>query len=504
MYLVQIFDGPTDTSGITIHSPYVGGAKLLSPQVTLKLTGIDEFTFQLAPNNPGYRRIKQMTTLVRVTNTKTGKRIFDGRILQAGYRMDENGKFVDEYTCESKLAYLQDSLQRFDEIHNTSVRDFFALLINRHNQMVEPHKRFKVGDVTVTNTTDNVYRYIDYEKTYPTIKDKLLDRLGGFLVMREESDGTYLDYLAKVGSVSDTTISIRRNLKSISRGIDPTDVVTRLIPLGARLESDKQSSASTARVDIKSVNGGVDYLDDISLQAEFGIVHKEVVWDDVTQPQNLLAKGREFLSNQKAAIETFDISAIDLSLLGLDVAEFSVGNWYYIDNPYIVAKESLQIIEKVIDLANSQQSRLTFGEKARTLTQYLQGVTKLTSRFENVRSQVESQTIKIGTISAELAEAKAELEATQQSLAQFEGGTTEGMAQINAAIGNINASITDLQTIIDEIESVVSAEEIAQMKSDIEANTNGLTAADAQIEDLVARVTALENAAQNNEGGTVE
>ncbi|MEK4910554.1 phage tail spike protein [Niallia sp. FSL M8-0099] len=498
MYLVQIFDGPTDTKGITIHSPYVGGAKLSDAQITLKLTGIDEFTFRLSPNNPGYRKIKPLVTLVRITNAKTGQKIFDGRVLLPTYRMEESGQFIDEYTCESKLAYLQDSLQRFDEIHNTSVRDFFALLIDRHNQTVEPHKRFKVGNVTVTNSTDNVYRYIDYEKTYPTIKDKLLDRLGGFLVMREESDGTYIDYLAKVGSISDTTISIRRNLKSISRDIDPTEVITRLIPLGARLESDDQSSASTARVDIKSVNKGVDYLDDLALQAEFGIVNKEVVWDDVTLPQNLLTKGREFLANQKAAIETFDISAVDLSLLGLDVAEFTVGNWYYIDNPYIVSKESLQIIEKVIDLANPQQSRLTFGEKARTLTQYLQGVTKLTSRFENVRSQVESQTIKIGTISAELADAKAELEATKQSLAQFEGGTTEGMAQINAAIENINASIADLQTIIGEIESVVSAEEIAQMKADIEANTNGLAAADAQIADLAARVTALEN----SEGGT--
>lgn len=502
MYLVQIFDGPTDTKGITVHSPYVGGAKLSAAQVTLKLTGIDTFTFRLGPNNPGYRKIKPLVTLVRITNTKTGQKIFDGRVLLPNYRMEENGQFVDEFTCESKLAYLHDSLQRFDEIHNTTVRDFFALLIGRHNQTVEPHKRFKVGNVTVTNTTDNVYRYIDYEKTYPTIKDKLLDRLGGFLVMREETDGTYLDYLTTVGSVSETTISMRRNLKSISRDIDPTEVITRLIPLGARLESESQSSASTARVDITSVNDGVDYLDDIELQAEFGIVNKEYVWDDVTLPENLIAKGHEFLANQKAAVEKFDISAVDLTLLGLDVDEFTVGNWYYVDNPYIVAKESLQIIEKVIDLASPQQSRLTFGEKMRTLTQYQKSANNVAGNLANVRSQVESQTIKIGTISAELATAKAELEATKQSLAQFEGGTTEGMAQINAAIENINASITDLQTIIDEIESVVSAEEIAQMKADIEANTNGLVAADAQIADLVARVTALENASQNSEGGT--
>lgn len=502
MYLVQIFDGPTDTKGVTIHSPYPNGAKLSSGQLTLKLSGVDEFKFSLTPNNPGYRKIDPLVTLIKITEVKSGDLVFSGRVLQPTYRMSDSGLFIDEYNSESKLAYLQDSTQRFAEVRNTTVRDFFALLIERHNETVEEHKRFKVGNVTVTNSTDNVYRFIDYTKTYPTIKEKLLDRLGGFLVLREESDGTYIDYLASVGEISETTISLRRNLKSISRGVDPTDVITRLVPLGARLEDAESSSDSKPRLTIASVNSGLDYLEDLTLQAEFGIVEGNVVWDDVTLPQNLRTKGVEYLANQKAAIETFDINAVDLSLIGLEIDGFNVGDWYIVDNPYVMGRDPVQIIEKTIDLNSLQQSKLTFGEKSMSITQYQKKANNVANNIGNLREQVTTQTTRIGQLSAELADAKAELEATKQSLAQFEGGTTEGMAQINAAIGNINASITDLQTIISEIESIVSAEEIAQMKASISANTNGLAAADAQIADLVARVTALENASQNSEGGT--
>jgi len=272
MYRVIIYDGPEDNVGTIIHSPYVNAQKLSSGSVTQVVEGIDSMDFVINPKNAGWGRINPLTTLIKVTNIKTGAVEFDGRILKPKESMSSGGLFTIQYKCESVLAYLLDSSQRHGEYHNLTISQFLKIILDNHNSQVEAHKRFKLGEVTVTNSTDNVYRYLGYENTYDTINDKLINRLGGYLVVRRETDGLYLDYLEEIGKLSTTTIKFRRNMKDMSREIDPTEVITRLVPLGAQIESEDPAAtdASKARVDIKSVNDGKDYLDDPKLIAEFG------------------------------------------------------------------------------------------------------------------------------------------------------------------------------------------------------------------------------------------
>src|SRR5699024_767787 len=134
------------------------------------------------------------------------------------------------------------------------------------NRQVEAHKRFKLGEVTVSNPTDNVYRYLGYENSFETIKDKLVDRLGGYIRARHESDGLYLDYLEEVGEyVKSTPIRLAHNMQNVDYEVDPTEVVTRLVPLGKSIETEDEGAAdaSQARLTIEDVNNGVDYLDDV-------------------------------------------------------------------------------------------------------------------------------------------------------------------------------------------------------------------------------------------------
>src|SRR5699024_695621 len=108
---------------------------------------------------------------------------------------------------------------------------------------------------TVTNPTDNVYRYLGYENTYETIKDKLIKRLGGYIQARREVDGLYLDYLEEVGEyIESTPIRLSHNMQSIDYEVDPTEIVTRLVPLGERIESEDEDAAdaSEARLTIES------------------------------------------------------------------------------------------------------------------------------------------------------------------------------------------------------------------------------------------------------------
>ncbi|MGR5986682.1 hypothetical protein ACT7CT_03925 [Bacillus sanguinis] len=129
-------------------------------------------------NSPGFNKIRPLRTLINVFNTKTGKYEFEGRVLGPSKNMDNSGLHSDSYVCEGELGYLHDSVQKHLEFRGTPY-ELFSQIIQYHNVQVEEYKRFEIGRVTVTNSTNNLYLYLSAEKdTFDTIKEKLLDNLG--------------------------------------------------------------------------------------------------------------------------------------------------------------------------------------------------------------------------------------------------------------------------------------------------------------------------------------
>ncbi|HAM79606.1 phage tail spike protein [Ornithinibacillus bavariensis] len=493
MYLVTIYDGPNDNVGTVIHSPYPSGIKLSSGQIKLVIRGISDMSFVINPTNPAWGKIKPLKTLIEVVDIKRNKKIFDGRVLKPTEKMSSDGMFSIQYACESKLAYLNDSNQRHGEYHNMTVRDFFQVIIDNHNRQVEPHKRFKVGNVTVTNSNDNVYRYLGYDKTFDSINDKLIDRLGGFLFLREESDGMYLDYLESVGELKETPIRLRTNLKNMQREIDPLDVITRLIPLGTRIESEDENAAdiSQARLTIASVNGGIDYLDDLELQEEFGIVEGEVIFDDVTQPNILKTRGQQFLNSQKASKTSYDVNPVDVSLIDSSFEAFECGNWHRIINPVFEIDEPLQIIEQTIDINVPQNASLTIGEKYKTLTQYQIEANKKTKSVAQLEQTVASQSQTISSLKTELTQIDTSVSDIQQALEDSDFPALEdAIENLNQAVDNLIAAVEDIpvyEVATPTKDGLMSA--VDKRKLDLISVINPI-----DLDTLVARVEALENA----------
>ena len=62
--------------------------------------------------------------------------------------------------------------------------------------------------------------------------------------------------------------------------MDASDLVTCVIPLGAKLE-ESSIEGLEERLTIKEVHGGVDYVSDDSAVAAYGRIYKTVTWDDV-------------------------------------------------------------------------------------------------------------------------------------------------------------------------------------------------------------------------------
>ncbi|MDT2258181.1 phage tail protein [Paenibacillus larvae] len=182
-----------------------------------------------------------------------------------------------------------------------------------------------------------------------------------------------------------------------------------------------------------------------------------MTWDNVTEPSVLLSKGRDYLKNQKAARVTYTISAYDLSLIGLDVNSFEVGNWHPVVNPVLgIIDEPLQIIEKQIDINSPQNAALTIGQKYRTLSQYQAETNKARKSVVNLRDTIASQTEKVIALNESLSAAQKTIKELQQTVN-------------NADLGNLQPTLDAINTQLGKLAEKINAIG-AEIPADLAAN----------------------------------
>lgn len=375
MYIVKIHDGPDDILGTEIHTPDNSDKKVTSGVINKEINKIDSFNFSILPNSPAYGQIRPYRTLINVYNTKTNKYDFEGRVYQPSDEMGSDETITYTYIAEGELAYLHDSVQRFLEFRGTPT-ELFTTILDYHNRHVESYKRFEVGTVAVTDPNDYLYVFLNAEETaWEALNRTLIDKLGGELRIRKEEGVRYLDYVERIGFDSNVSIELEKNLKSMSRDVNPSEIVTRLTPLGERLESEREEDepqeVSEPRLTIEAVNDGVPYLDRPDLIEVFGIQGSSEAWDDITTPEMLKTRGQQFLNNQKLVLYQYTIEALDLFLIGKDPMGFEIGNSYPLINPVMnIMGERLRIVKQHIDINRPQNSSMTLGDKFKSLLDY--------------------------------------------------------------------------------------------------------------------------------------
>lgn len=364
MHTVTITNGTEKT---TIHSDNLD--RISGGKIVKAVNAVDSFTFTIYPDNAGYNKLKPLTTSVTVTDDSTGKDIFIGRVLKCPDSMDEQGLICKSVTCEGRLGWLYDSVQPYAEYKVVGIRTVLASFISKHNTQVGDDKHISVGQVTVTG--ENNYTYsVNWVSTMDAISEQLVGKFGGEIQLRDQNGKVYIDYLEHIGHGTDTKIELAVNLKTISREVDETSVITRLYPLGTKLTDSEK------RLTIGSVNGGKDYIEDSALVAKNGVISGTQTWDDVTQASILKTKATAFLKSANKAKKQYKITAVDLSTIDMNFEQFELGCWYRVVNPLMGIDEDLRIIGITINLDSPEQSELTFGDKFETMTGFMTAKTK--------------------------------------------------------------------------------------------------------------------------------
>ena len=435
MYLIYL-------DGELFYDPRSPDQGLMDMTLEMEANKSGALKFTIPKTHPQIDDLKKMYSELSVYQDDDW--LYTGRVLSDGY--DFYGNRTVE--CEGELSYLLDSIQRYHEYHDISVSDYFTDLISKHNADVDQRKRFTVGQVTVTDSNDSLYRYSTYENTWKTIEDRLISRLGGFIRIRHEGGSRYIDYIEDYGHTNTQVIRFGENILDLTREGDCDSLATVIVPLGKRDEETDE------RLTISSVNGGKDYIEDSDAIAMYGRIVKVVEYDDVALPENLLRKGQEVLDRQKLLTTTIEITAVDLHLINVEIERCKVG-----DSIRVVSEphglDDYMVIKKIyLDLLHPENSRLTLGATLVTL----------------------ASSMSRGTAAV--------LTSLSERFTAFKHVVTDKLQATDADIGALHAQVGEIDTLI------AQKADVSDLNA-TNANVVALQAADARIEHLVAEKAAI-------------
>ena len=339
--------------GNLICSPNNEQTALDSPTLTLEANKAGTFSFTMLPDHPFYDRINLRTSLIDVYQ--------DWELIFEGVPVSESSDFYNRKTfeCEGDLAFLNDTIQRLAVHEGMTPQTLLARYLATHNEQADANKQFQVGVVTVQGS--NIYRYTNYQTTMTEIAEDLIENFGGYLRVRHEGGVRYLDYLAESPRASAQSIRIGKNLIDLSKNLNTLDICTVLIPLGAK--TGTLDNIDT-RLDIKTVNGGLDYLVGTGA-AYYGNIWRTQTWDDVTIASNLKAKGQAYLDSVQWANLVIEATALDLGLTEEDVEQFRVLDTIRVVSEPHGLDRTFLLTKLQIDLNHPGDTQVTLGHDER-------------------------------------------------------------------------------------------------------------------------------------------
>ena len=348
--------------GNLLYDPRVEELEIFDKHLKLEVNTTGAFDFKIYPSHPMYNAIKRLKSTIEVY--QDNHRLFRGRVLD-----DEHDFYnAKNIICEGDLAFFNDSIIRPFEFQG-SITEFLEWIIDQHNEQVGDAQKFVLGNVTVETSTNYVNRSsINALSSWEVIESRLLDLIGGFIMVRRENSVNYIDYLEDSNYRSLQEIRLGENLLDLKKDIKGQDIITALIPYGARLK-DEEGEETDERVTIEAVNGGVDYVFDQEAVGEYGWIFDTATWEDVTIAQNLLTRANAELAKRRDLQISIEVKAVDLSMTNDEFDEFRFFEYVKIDSPSHLLEDWMLISKIEIDMENPANNTLTLGLSYATFTQ---------------------------------------------------------------------------------------------------------------------------------------
>ena len=373
------------------------GYELINPQVDLAVNAAGTFTFTMYPSHPCYELTDNTKSIVQIVKDGEAEPLFRGRVLSTELGFYNEKKVI----CEGELAFLCDTIQQnYDYSEGESrktIHELLSFFIQRHNEKagIDNIHSFKIGIVNVTDgdnsNTDNLISAADstFLNTYESIQQKLIERYGGYLYIRHEEDGNYIDYLSSPSVTCSQKIELGENLLSFKKNIEADSLVTAVIPLGKeRMDGGEEGSGSRHNIggwnasqsitdskDIFQVTGKVGgtttYLNCLYSQSaveKYGWIEKVLIFDDVVLPGTLVRYGESHLKSMGKAL-SIELTAADLSGVNTEIDRFKIAQYVRVNSKPHNLENALYVVSKLsLNLTDPTANKICLGTETATIT----------------------------------------------------------------------------------------------------------------------------------------
>ena len=294
---------------------------LRDPEVRLAVDEAGEIAFTIDPDHPYADQITRMKGVVSLWAGSS--QLFRGRVKKDTRDFNLSRRIE----VEGLLACLNDSVippHTFPDdflgdaayqmaAENGNVVEFYLdWLLGQHNAQVGPDQQIRLGEVTVTDPNNYISRSSsDYLTTMETVKKKLRDLLGGYMLADYSGSTTVLHYYADLPLTNIQEVEFAKNLLDLEVELDASETYTAILPVGKDgLTIEDLEDGEISPGFMKA--GAIVYS--VAAETELGgRITRKVDWDDVTEPTNLLRKAEVLLATEGVKhVQTITCKAVDL------------------------------------------------------------------------------------------------------------------------------------------------------------------------------------------------
>lgn len=367
------------------------------PAVHLAVGKAGDMAFTLQPDHPHLSNLRRMSGLVELLDGNLP--IYRGRITR------DTKDFYGAHKIETEgiMAALNDSLippfAYPDDFEGDAdyqaaaaggnvVEFLFRWLLARHNSQVSDEQQIKPGVCTVADPNNFISRSsTEYLTAMEAIRSKLSESsLGGYLLIRYEVDGNYLDYYAELPLTNTQPVEFAYNLLDLASEVDGTQIYTAILPEGK--DGLDLSSLSDGDLTDDLVKSGLTIYSKSGVAA-YGRITRYIKWDDVTVASNLQSKAKAALADNGLSMpETITCKAVDLGWQDT-VQHFRVGRMTMLASTPHGYNAAYPLMELAPDILNPGNTQITMGATQRTYTgSQIDAARNVGNRIESTRKEL--------------------------------------------------------------------------------------------------------------------
>lgn len=345
-----------------------------NPKLSIEANSSGQLTFDITPTHPYYQQIVEFYSIVEIY--RNSECWWRGRVIESETAFDG----ISSKTCEGCLSFLNDIQYPASDIrHMYTIENCMQEILSVYNSSAMDSHKILLGELNMDEDQEVsvvVFEPHDYCSCMDMMAE-ITEQCGGYLTVRIRSGVSYIDYDQYPNIAAQKSARFGINLLDLKRHITIENYANVIIPLGEPISDDNDfvrydlSTLQDGEVsDTGLIKSGKYLLNPTEINI-YGRIEKSIIYEDITNPQTLLAKGCVDLLFSGATMQ-LDASFIDMAYIDPTNAPIDILDGVSITYNSYATGDTLPITAMEIEFDNPQNNKYSISEsKTTTMIDYI-------------------------------------------------------------------------------------------------------------------------------------